>query len=95
MAIRLRGAERHARTEREVLREQLDEELRAHVLAAQVAAEEQARHREAQAAQRGAHEVLERLAGQGVVFVVAGGNENTDACSRSPASTPAAAPSSR
>jgi len=70
MAIRLRGAERHARTEREVLREQLDEELRAHVLAAQVAAEEQARHREAQAAQRGAHGVLERLAGQGVVFVV-------------------------
>jgi len=28
--------------------------------------------------------------GQGVVFVVAGGNENTDACTRSPASTPAA-----
>jgi len=28
--------------------------------------------------------------GKGVVFVVAGGNENTDACTRSPASTPAA-----
>lgn len=70
MAVRLRGAERHARTEREVLREQFDEELQARLIAAQAAAEEQARRREVQATQLGAHQVLERLAGQGVVFVV-------------------------
>lgn len=70
MAVRLRAAERHARTEREILREQFDEELRARVIAAQAGAEEQTRRREAEAAQLGAHQVLERLAGQGVVFVV-------------------------
>lgn len=70
MAIRLRAAERHARTEREILREQFDEELRVRVVATQAAAEEQTRRREVEASQRGAHQVLERLAGQGVVFVV-------------------------
>lgn len=70
MAVRLRGAERHARTERDILREQFDDELRARILATQASAEEQARRREAEASQRGAHQVLERLAGQGVVFVV-------------------------
>lgn len=70
MAVRLRGAERHARTEREILREQFDEELRVRIVATQAMAEEQTRRREAEASQRGAHQVLERLAGQGVVFVV-------------------------
>ncbi|OLU33422.1 chromosome partitioning protein ParA [Pseudomonas sp. PA27(2017)] len=70
MAVRVRAAERHARTEREILREQFDEELRARILATQSAAEEQACRREGEAAQRGASQVLERLAAQGVVFVV-------------------------
>lgn len=70
MAVRLRETERHARTEREALREQFDEELRARIIATQAASEEQARRREAEASQRGAYQVLERLAGQGVVFVV-------------------------
>ena len=70
MAVRVRAAERHARTEREILREQFDEELRARILATQSAAEEQTRRREGEAAQRGASQVLERLAAQGVVFVV-------------------------
>ncbi|PZW43251.1 chromosome partitioning protein ParA [Pseudomonas sp. URMO17WK12:I2] len=70
LAVRVRAAERHARTEREILREQFDEELRARLLATQAAAEDQARRREADAAQRGAGQVLERLAAQGVVFVV-------------------------
>lgn len=70
MAVRLRETERHARTEREALREQFDEELRARIIATQAAAEEQTRRREAEASQRGAYQVLERLAGQGVVFVV-------------------------
>ncbi|SHN09589.1 chromosome partitioning protein ParA [Phytopseudomonas punonensis] len=70
MAVRVRAAERHARTEREILREQFDEELRARIAATQAAGEEQTRRREGEAAQRGASQVLERLAAQGVVFVV-------------------------
>lgn len=70
LAVRVRAAERHARTEREILREQFDEELRVRIQATQAAAEEQARRREGEAAQRGASQVLERLAAQGVVFVV-------------------------
>ncbi|TBV03779.1 chromosome partitioning protein ParA [Phytopseudomonas dryadis] len=66
MLTRLRAMERYGRTEREVLRTQFDEELRTRIAATLSAAEEQALLREA----RAEHLMLERLAGQGVVFVV-------------------------
>ena len=70
LTLRVHAAERHARTERDILRTQFDEELRARLAASELAVEQRLQLRDAEATQRGAGQVLQRLVSQGVVFVV-------------------------